>query len=306
MSEPSGRRATGVTGLTTGRLALLRGLRNGAAADRAEATPLLVAIKPEGGRPPLFLPPPVSGSAYWYPPLVRLLHPDQPVYGFESPGLHGTGTPRGSIVETAADYLEALRLHRPHGPYLLAGYSMGGTVAFELAGQLAVRGEEVAMLVLIDSTAPNPSPPADEEATLRRFVSDVAGAVRRDPSSVDLAPAVAAADDDGRVRGLAAALHAAGLLPDGVDEAFVRRRFTVFRTNMRALQAYDPAPYPGRLVAVRAAESTDSGTAWRPFATGGVDEVVVPGDHYSMWSPAHLPDLARALDRELTAAVVGR
>ncbi len=40
----------------------------------------------------------------------------------------------------ASRYVEALRLERPRGPYLLGGWSMGGIVAFEMARQLAAAG----------------------------------------------------------------------------------------------------------------------------------------------------------------------
>jgi thioesterase domain-containing protein len=40
---------------------------------------------------------------------------------------------------------------QPHGPYLLGGYCMGGTIALEIATQLREEGEDVAMVALLDS-----------------------------------------------------------------------------------------------------------------------------------------------------------
>lgn len=46
---------------------------------------------------------------------------------------------------------------QPRGPYLLGGWSFGGLVAWETARRLEERGEEVALLVLIDSRPPDPA-----------------------------------------------------------------------------------------------------------------------------------------------------
>ena len=39
------------------------------------------------------------------------------------------------------------------GPYHLIGFSMGGTIAWEMAGQLHDAGEQVAFLALLDLAA---------------------------------------------------------------------------------------------------------------------------------------------------------
>ncbi|MGL1673489.1 thioesterase domain-containing protein, partial [Vibrio parahaemolyticus] len=49
-------------------------------------------------------------------------------------------------------YLQAIRQIQPRGPYLLAGYSYGGLVAFDLACLLHEQGEAIDLLMLIDST----------------------------------------------------------------------------------------------------------------------------------------------------------
>ena len=47
---------------------------------------------------------------------------------------------------------------QPHGPYLIGGFSGGGLTAWEMARQLEVAGEEVALLALLDT--PQPMRPA--------------------------------------------------------------------------------------------------------------------------------------------------
>jgi thioesterase domain-containing protein len=54
---------------------------------------------------------------------------------------------------------------QPKGPYLLGGFSGGGLTAWEMARQLEAAGEEVALLVLLDT--PLPMRPALSRATRR-------------------------------------------------------------------------------------------------------------------------------------------
>ena len=44
-----------------------------------------------------------------------------------------------------------MRTAQPTGPYLIAGFSSGGVVAYEMAQQLAAAGEQVALLALLDT-----------------------------------------------------------------------------------------------------------------------------------------------------------
>ena len=58
-------------------------------------------------------------------------------------------------VESLAEAcLKTLRTIQPHGPYLFAGYSLSGLVAYEMACRLQTEGEDVALVALVDCTAP--------------------------------------------------------------------------------------------------------------------------------------------------------
>src|SRR5207249_12143734 len=48
----------------------------------------------------------------------------------------------------------AMRAVQPAGPYAIGGYSLGVLVAFEMACQLRAVGEDVALLVVLDTAAP--------------------------------------------------------------------------------------------------------------------------------------------------------
>jgi thioesterase domain-containing protein len=64
-------------------------------------------------------------------------------------------TPRHlTLAAAAGDYIRSIKKIQPRGPYSIAGWSLGGTIAFEVALQLETMGEEIAFLGLIDASGP--------------------------------------------------------------------------------------------------------------------------------------------------------
>jgi thioesterase domain-containing protein len=86
--------------------------------------------------------------------LSRRLGEDQPIYGFQAHGLEARGIPDWTVERTARRHLQMIRVLAPHGPYLLAGHSLGGLIAMEIAHMLRAAGEEVSLLVLLDTYLP--------------------------------------------------------------------------------------------------------------------------------------------------------
>ena len=86
--------------------------------------------------------------------LAREMAPDQPFYGISANCAGEAEKAVPHIEGMAARYIEEIRRFQPEGPYYLGGYSFGGSVAFEMAQQLTRRGENVALLVILDHTPP--------------------------------------------------------------------------------------------------------------------------------------------------------
>jgi thioesterase domain-containing protein/acyl carrier protein len=59
-----------------------------------------------------------------------------------------------TIEALAGSYIEKIRKIQPHGPYSIAGWSIGGTIAFEIVKQLDQAGETPGFLALIDAPPP--------------------------------------------------------------------------------------------------------------------------------------------------------
>ena len=279
-------------GATVERMA--RWLRDEAAPRDTE---VLVTLQDAAGRPPLFCVHPIGGGVLCYAELAALLGPEQPFYGLQAVP---TG-PAVALEAMAARYLEAIRERQPRGPYHLAGWSMGGVVAYEMALQLRREGHEVAFLGLVDAAAPaGAAASLDEPDLLLAFAADLA--------------ALAGASEDDRtdrleIEGgaslkqlLSAHRH---LLPPDLKLADVRRLYETFRANALALSGYRPQPYAGRLTLFRATDRDGcrpEDLGWRSLAAEVTVEPL-PGDHFGLLRGHGARALATALRAALAAVV---
>jgi acyl transferase domain-containing protein/thioesterase domain-containing protein/acyl carrier protein len=114
----------------------------------------LVSIQPRGTRTPFYCAAGQGGNAMNLRHLAVHLGADQPCYGLQARGVDGRMAPHERVEDMAAEYIADIRRFQPKGPYLIGGYSGGGTAAFEMAQQLEAMGEEVAALVFLDSYSP--------------------------------------------------------------------------------------------------------------------------------------------------------
>src|SRR5205085_2963988 len=114
----------------------------------------IVPLQEEGSAPPLFLIAGVGGHVFTFHKFARLLGADQPTYGVKAIGVDGSEAPPDRVEAIAARYVREITELRPHGPYLLGGYSIGAYAALETALQLRALGHEVGLLVVFDMVAP--------------------------------------------------------------------------------------------------------------------------------------------------------
>ena len=79
-----------------------------------------------------------------------------------------------TIKEMAGKYIEKIKKVQPQGPYFIAGWSLGGTIAFEMVKQLEEAGEKTAFFSLFDSPGPGIHPGQDKgEFTLQSEINNV-------------------------------------------------------------------------------------------------------------------------------------
>jgi amino acid adenylation domain-containing protein len=105
-------------------------------------------------KPPLFCIHPIGGNILEYYPLATYLGNSRSIYGLQSQGLDGLQPSLNRIEDMASKYIQEMLTVEPDGPYLLLGYSLGGSIAFEIAQQLQAQGKQVDFLGLLDIPAP--------------------------------------------------------------------------------------------------------------------------------------------------------
>jgi thioesterase domain-containing protein/alkylation response protein AidB-like acyl-CoA dehydrogenase/acyl carrier protein len=128
-------------------------------AEEAPEWTSLVAIKPEGSKPPLFCMHSVEPSVLHYRNIATYLDQEQPFYALQPPALGGEENLIFKQIEgMAAHFIQEMQSLQPNGPYSLLGHSGGGVVAYEVARQLEEKGHSVEFLGMIDTFAPGHQP----------------------------------------------------------------------------------------------------------------------------------------------------
>jgi amino acid adenylation domain-containing protein len=266
--------------------------------------PLVTLQRGEAGRRPIFFVHGAFGDVLCYSDLARALGQDQPCYVLQAIGLDGVRPPLDRVPDMASAYVDQLRTIQPRGPYCLAGFSVGGTIAFEMACQLEAMGDEVGLLGVFDHPLANgaflSAPPLP--VFLARFTRNL---VLNIPHWLRMARGVerdrwkTALYERYRLGRRAAerlfAKHAPSLdqVMAEVEEmngleyltewpAYRRR---VLECQFRAMQSYElHRTYSGRLTLFRArrqplVSTHDPHLGWDSVIEAGVEVVDVPGNH---------------------------
>jgi amino acid adenylation domain-containing protein len=116
----------------------------------------LVPAQPRGNRIPFFF---VAGyqrrddTLLILSQLIPSLLPDQPVFGFKPRWIDG-GNDYTSVEEMVRKFVAELRMVQPKGPYFLGGHCVGGIAALEVARALIREGEQVKLVILLDTQRP--------------------------------------------------------------------------------------------------------------------------------------------------------
>jgi acetoacetyl-CoA synthetase len=111
----------------------------------------LVLLKPGDDAPPLFMMHGLGATVLGLLDLAKRTPSRHPIYGVQPRGSDGVEAPDQRLEDMARYCLAAIDEVQPHGPYLLAGLSFGGVVMLEVAHRILERGDDVALLAMVDS-----------------------------------------------------------------------------------------------------------------------------------------------------------
>jgi amino acid adenylation domain-containing protein len=266
--------------------------------DRGPRTPVVELRGASVDGPPLFLMHPFGGTVFCYLELTRQLPAGPAVFAVEAPGIESAGEAEVSVESMAERYTAWIREIQPAGPYRLGGWCFGGVVAYEVAGQLTAAGQQVELLVAIDSRAPveaNIPGTADDSTLLSWFARDLAVPYGK---SLDIPAERLRELGDAAFDHILAQAAAISVLAQDANRDQIMRYFEAYLANGIALQTYLPEPREADLVLLRATdEPVDYGPAlgWDQLIRGSLRVVDIPGDHNSVMYPPHAAVAAQAI-----------
>jgi len=254
--------------------------------------PVIVPLRVEGKRRPLFYIPAYGDHPFKFYSLLSLLDKDQPAYGLQFQGLEAEAITRVEV--SAALFLAQIRLLQPNGPYRLLALSGGSIVAFEMAQQLLAQQQKVELLAFFDGFAPGALQPRPRwqkllvhgRQLLRRGLP---GAMRY---TID------------RVKGVS---RSSPIIreTDGAEQRATDEFAAIHAVGRAACDRYQGRHYPGTVSLLRAVQREpfdflidDPANGWAPFADR-VQVYPVPGTHWTMFDKPHLPAIADGLNRFL-------
>ncbi|KAH8678863.1 polyketide synthase 1 [Tricladium varicosporioides] len=118
----------------------------------------------------LWMVPDGSGSATSYTEISEIGR-DVAVWGLNSPFMKTPEEYKCGVIGMASHFIKEIKRRQPSGPYLLAGWSAGGVIAFEAINQLIKNGDVVEQLIIIDAPCPDVIEPLP--ASLHRWFAEI-------------------------------------------------------------------------------------------------------------------------------------
>lgn len=133
-------------------IGLLSGRINGTAQASFEFNPL-IKIKNNAKGKNIFFVHPGGGDVFCYTHLANELKSNMNFYGIKAYGLDDGTQALNSYKKMAEKYIDGILKIQKEGPFIIAGFCAGGTIAFEIAQKLKQINKEVSLVILVDSLA---------------------------------------------------------------------------------------------------------------------------------------------------------
>jgi thioesterase domain-containing protein/peptidoglycan/xylan/chitin deacetylase (PgdA/CDA1 family) len=251
-----------------------------------------------GDGPALFCAHPVVGLSWCYMALIPHVDARYQLYGLQARGLRRPEPLPGSMQEMARDYADQIRMTQPAGPYNLLGWSLGGNVAFAIAQELQRRGEQISLLVILDSSLANIE--KFEMGTEPWMVYNLVLA------QFGYVPALTPADPAPEARMLELVRRRPGLGLDDWPDQRVRALQRVIKNNIVVARTHQLSRVRCPLLLFSATRNPPELAAkvanWQSYVDGPIEAVELDCDHRHMLLPEPMTRLGPALTEALARA----
>ncbi|MEU6129435.1 amino acid adenylation domain-containing protein [Saccharopolyspora sp. NPDC047091] len=259
---------------------------------KGDALGILLPLRTEGTKEPLFCVHPAAGLAWPFSGLMKHIDPQRPLYGLQSRGLDEPAPVLDDLAAMAAEYLEHVRTVQPHGPYHFLGWSFGGVIAHEMSTQLQDRGEQVRFLCMLDS-----------------YPKDVWDVLPTEEEALKALLYMAGYDMDQLGDGplhradVMEILSAEGSALANLEEHTVKAIIDNFANCAVLENEADHGTFHGDLLFFTATENQAKASLtprmWEPYVDGVVENHDIACEHKDMTRPAPLAEIAAVVEDRL-------
>lgn len=272
---------------------------------------ILVPINPNGNKPILFGIHGHEGGVLYFRFIARQLPADQPFYALQAQGVDGVAPALRRIEDMALLYLREIKKLQPHGPYYLCGFSLGGEIAYEMAQQLLKRGEQVKLLLMLDTRNPERLARTREFAENRTFLDETDRTIQwhiRRLSQTGLKGKVGYVWMLLQTKILRVTLFSLAALAHAIKRRLSDRMLLAYlRTaHSKALHEYFPQPYAGKVTLFRSSQTEEESSdqapwSWEALALGGFEKHRFNASH-NIIAEEYAPEVAQKIKECLERA----
>ncbi|MFD0772072.1 non-ribosomal peptide synthase/polyketide synthase [Bacillus sp. CGMCC 1.60114] len=256
--------------------------------DMTKSVSSLVPLQ-ESEKRPFFCVHPFMGNVFCYIQLARLLKNHCSFYGLQNPLIEKREIDELTLSEVVQLYIEEIKRVQPEGPYRLGGWSLGGAIAYKIATVLRNQGEEVELLVLMDSKVPSEQDHKTREDMLS-YISK---------HFIHLDPTEQEGESVHQQERLVERLIMEGVLPPDGDLMNLKQVINAHRKCLNLMAEHDLIPYFGEVIYFSAEEGKELFTDWEPLLKGRVNKYSVPGSHEEIVASPAVEKIAKYLLNEL-------
>ncbi|KAJ3146721.1 hypothetical protein HDU86_008409 [Geranomyces michiganensis] len=294
--------------------ALLDGAHHSAIVETNAAYNPVIPLQVTGEGTPIFFVHPGVGEVLIFVNLAKHFTHERPFFALRARGFDQNETFFKSMDEMVETYVAGIIKTQPSGPYVLAGYSYGGVVAFEIAKRLEEDGRHVKFLGLVN-IPPHIRSRMEEiswtegllnlgyflDLTSKEEAERLASPLKKLSRHEQICYVLSHAPPE-RVAELV------------LDATRLEHWVNIAWSLLQVGRQYEPSGavhgcrlscfYANPLKGTKVEWRDNQLSAWDQFADAGVDFVAVAGHHYTLMNSAHARGFHAALREQLLAAGV--
>ncbi|WP_114784261.1 non-ribosomal peptide synthetase [Vibrio tetraodonis] len=258
--------------------------------------------------PSLVLVHPAGGNVLCYDEFTHGLDRRYPVYGIQVSDFSTVAEYNHELSRLAEHYVEQLGKLSQHSDLIIGGWSLGATIAFEMACQIEQLTGNQPKVLVFDQPAPQVN--VDDSTTMQEHerLAYFAHKVERFtgiPFNTS-GPQLAAMSDIERSHVFLDGFRRAQMVPDNISAEDFQYFLTILQAHMTATDQYQGRVYGGQVIVAEAQEIlpgrirlNERGLGWQAFSQQPVSVIPALGDHISMMNAPFVTQLAHGLQETL-------